>query len=263
MTKRLLKQFARPFRELLGRAIIIPPSRQLPIDWVANMGLMTKVAHFIASNKVDGDYLEFGVFRGNSFVESYRSIKRTFEERIQSRSMEQNVTDEDARDRKRIWDNMRFFAFDSFKGLPELRGVDLQTNEFAEGQYAAGIDEFLRNVTSGGVPSEKIVCVPGWYEETCIPVTLEKHGLKKASVVWVDCDLYHSAKRVLHFVTPLLQDGTIIIFDDWYNYRGSPWRGEQRAFAEWRAADLQGFTLSEYQKQGPWQNSFVVSKIPA
>jgi O-methyltransferase len=254
MLKELIKRLARPFRELLGHAIIIPPSKQ------TDMSLMRKVAHLIASDKIEGDYLEFGVFRGNSFIESYRAMKEIFEERI--RSVGSDGTAQDARERQEIWKRMRFFAFDSFEGLPDLRGVDAQTRDFAKGQYAAGIDEFLANVARAGVPSEKVVCVPGWFDRTCTRATIEKHGLRKAAVIWVDCDLYHSAKSVLQFITPLLQDGTVIVFDDWYCFRGNPWRGEQRAFAEWKEQDLQSFAVSEYQKEGPWRNSFVVSAIP-
>lgn len=38
----------------------------------------------------------------------------------------------------------------------------------------------------------------------------------------------------LEFVTDLLVDGTILIFDDWFLFRGRSDRGEQRAFAEWK-----------------------------
>jgi hypothetical protein len=61
-------------------------------------------------------------------------------------------------------------------------------------------------------------------------------------------------------MVPLLQDGTIIIFDDWYNFRGSPHLGEQRAMAEW-SKTVNGFTFSEYQKEGPWRTSFIASAI--
>jgi hypothetical protein len=37
----------------------------------------------------------------------------------------------------------------------------------------------------------------------------------------------------LDFVTDLVQDGTVVAFDDWYNFRARPDRGEQRACREW------------------------------
>jgi hypothetical protein len=59
--------------------------------------------------------------------------------------------------------------------------------------------------------------------------------LRKAALVWIDCDFYESTVPVLEFITDYVQDGTLLIFDDWFCFRGDPERGEQRAFAEWLA----------------------------
>jgi O-methyltransferase len=50
----------------------------------------------------------------------------------------------------------------------------------------------------------------------------------------------------------------VLIFDDWYSYRGNPGLGEQRACAEWRAQHPE-WILTEYQKEGPWRTSFIVN----
>ena len=34
---------------------------------------------FVSSDKIDGDYLEFGVFRGGSFAQSYHALTNAFE----------------------------------------------------------------------------------------------------------------------------------------------------------------------------------------
>jgi O-methyltransferase len=116
---------------------------------------------------------------------------------------------------------MRFIAFDSFEGFPELQGIDKDTRDFSRGQYAAGMDEVRQNLVR-----DRVVFVPGWFDQACTPATREKHNIRKAAVIWVDYDLYHSMKRVLNFVMPMLQDGTVIVFDDWYSFRGNPRRGE-------------------------------------
>jgi len=253
--KEVVKQMLMPVRSLMRRAVMLPPMPDP--ENLADMTLIEKVSWLVASDKVEGDYLEFGVFRGNSFIRSYHTLKKVFEARI--KAFGTNGTPEDSRERQAIWDRMRFFAFDSFKGLPELEGIDKETADFAEGQYEAGMEEVLANMAAHDVPLDRVTCVPGWFDQTCTPATIERYGIGKAAVVWVDCDLYHSTKSVLNFITPLLQDGTVIIFDDWYSYRGNPLRGEQRAFSEWRET-LRGFLFSEYNKEGPWRSSFVVSE---
>ena len=77
--------------------------------------------------------------------------------------------------------------------------------------------------------------MPGWYTDTLTEATRTELLLEKVALVHIDCDLYESAKAALAFVGPLLEDGAIIVFDDWWLYRGRPEAGEQRAFAEWLA----------------------------
>lgn len=68
--------------------------------------------------KTDGDYLEFGVYRGRAFKAAYdEAIRHKYEE-------------------------MRFFAFDSFEGLPEVKGEDEKHKHFYKGQYACSESEF-------------------------------------------------------------------------------------------------------------------------
>ncbi|HEX5483538.1 MAG TPA: TylF/MycF/NovP-related O-methyltransferase [Terriglobia bacterium] len=157
-----------------------------------------------------------------------------------------------------IWNKMRFFAFDSFCGLPDPRGVDRSSADFAEGQYSVTLQDFVNNLKHGKVDLSKVAAIPGWFEDTCKPKTIENHRIRSASIVHIDCDLYESARVVLKFVEPLLLDGTILIFDDWYCFRGNPDLGEQRAFKEW-AAGKPDWVFTQYQKEGPARNSFIAN----
>ncbi|MDE3180562.1 MAG: hypothetical protein KGM47_12995 [Acidobacteriota bacterium] len=118
---------------------------------------------------------------------------------------------------------------------------------------------FHGNLSAGGVDCSKVVAVPGWFEETCVESTIKKYNMTAAAFVHVDCDLYESAKVVLKFIEPLLIDGTILIFDDWFCFRGNPGLGEQRAFNEWARA-LPDWRFTEYQKEGPWRMSFIANR---
>jgi O-methyltransferase len=228
--KRTIKRAVRPLRAAVTKLVLLPPPP--PTHWPSSLTLLEKTAFLAASDKIEGDYLEFGVFQGKTVIEAYHSFRRTFEQRISEVGF--NGTSGDATQRQRIWDQMRFFAFDSFEGLPEPQGIDADTRDFSGGQYAAGVEEVRQNLLRAGVPADRVVFVPGWFDVTCMPATAEEHGIRKAAAIWIDCDLYHSTTKVLEFVTPLLQDGTVIVFDDWYSFRGNPRRGEQRAFSEWK-----------------------------
>ena len=241
--KQTLKRILYPFRILAARFVNID-------------AIIHKAAIIIAAEKVEGDYLEFGVFAGSSFIQSYHIIKGVFE---QQQKLHAGRTEEDAAEIRRIWDNMRFFAFDSFQGLPEPDGFDKETSDFAMGKYTCTENTFRENLVKAGVSLGKVVTIAGWFEETCTEETIRKYIMKKASIIHVDCDLYASAKTTLEFVKPLLTDGTIIVFDDWYCFRGNPNLGEQRAFNEWKAT-MTDWIFTEYQKEGPYRNSFIASK---
>ena len=48
----------------------------------------------------------------------------------------------------------------------------------------------------------------------------------KAAVVYIDCDLYESTRPVLRFMSHFLQNGTIVCFDDYFNYKGPATRAK-------------------------------------
>src|SRR5690606_27483706 len=133
-------------------------------------------------------------------------------------------------------------------GLPELTILDSESHDFDEGQYACSKDQFISNVVGKGMPRERIFPVQGFFDQTCNEDTITAFDLKKASIVWLDADLYSSTVTVLDFIRPLLQDGTVLIFDDWFSYRGNPHKGVQRAFNEWRVTLTDHFVLNEYQR---------------
>jgi hypothetical protein len=221
--------------------------------------IVSKAATLLTAEQVEGDYLEFGVFAGSSFIRAHRDIERAF---ARYRYGTGAFAKDDVALIQQRWERMRFFAFDSFEGLPKLEGVDRQTNDFAGGQYACTEDSFRRNLAKAGVPLDKVVTVPGWFEDSCTEATRHRLDIQKAAIVHVDCDLYSSAKTVLDFVKPLLVDGTVLVFDDWYCFRGHPGRGEQRAFHEWKET-MPGWVFTEYQKEGPARNSFIANRLDA
>jgi hypothetical protein len=74
----------------------------------------------------------------------------------------------------------------------------------------------------------------------------------------IDCDLYSSTKPVLEFITNLIDNGTILIFDDWFSYKGSPNHGEQKACNEWLEKNPR-ISLIPYVRLGTAQHSFIVN----
>jgi hypothetical protein len=156
---------------------------------------------YAANEGIEGDYAEFGVLEGRTFAEAGNAAER--------------------------WglSTMRFHAYDSFEGLPEVEGVDAD-GPFRTGQFSSPRTVFDK--ATERIPTVRRTVTQGFYDQT-LP-TAEKHRL---AIVWIDCDLYESTVPVLEFITDQLQDGSVLIFDDWFCFHGRPDRGEQRATGEW------------------------------
>ncbi len=200
---------------------------------------LNKIFNFAKTCEVEGDYLEFGVFKGATFTESYKIAHE--------KKMRGSLKD------------MRFFAFDSFEGLPEPKGVDKEFRQFEKGEYSFSLERFTQNLSRSNIKPEDVTIVPGWFKDTLTQDLKKKHNLKKAAVVWIDGDLYESTVPCLDFVYDLLVDGTIIVFDDWFFFKGNPQKGEQRAFGEWLARHPE-LKVSEFHKYFWHGNSFIIHK---
>src|SRR3989344_5501184 len=141
---------------------------------------------FAAAHRLDGDYLEFGTFWGASFVRAYHFAQLFGLHR------------------------MRFYAFDSFRGLPATPAGsvdDVPERLFKSGDFACSVADFKKNLIRLRVDMAKVEIIPGWYHETLTPVLRRQLPIRKAAVVWIDCDLYESTVSVLDFIMPYLQDG--------------------------------------------------------
>jgi O-methyltransferase len=206
------------------------------------------------------NYVEFGVFRGQTLAAASHAAHRVLDELIGGQWHHAHRDGEATRRAiLESWDAMRFFAFDSFAGLPPTTGPDRKLEIFQEGTYACSEEDFRQNLTRIGFPMNKLVVVPGFFEESCTPETAARVGLERAGIVNIDSDLYASARTALEFVTPYLANPAILIFDEWFQYFGHPDFGEQRAFREWREAHPE-WHVAEFHREGPMLNSFIVTR---
>ena len=56
-----------------------------------------------------------------------------------------------------------------------------------------------------------------------------------------------------------LQDGAVLLFDDWFHYRGSPEKGEARAFDEFLRAHPEWRSV-HYRSYATFCNAFILSR---
>ena len=107
-------------------------------------------------------------------------------------------------------------GFDSFEGLPQDYRPHVRQGAFA-------LDRLPR--------VEGAELVVGWFEDT-LPGFLDTHP-GPVDFLHVDGDLYSSAVTVLSLVGPRLLAGSVVIFDELFNYPGWDDGGEFRAWEEY------------------------------
>ncbi len=109
------------------------------------------------------------------------------------------------------------YGFDSFQGLPE---------DWTSGQKRGRFD------LEGKFPKfeePNVRLIPGWFDETLPPFLAQHAG--PVQFLHMDCDLYSSAATVFAHVGARIVSGSVILFDEYFNYPG--WeQHEFRAFQE-------------------------------
>ncbi len=195
-------------------------------------------ADYLVGAQVEGDYCEFGVYKGDTFAHMLRYHE--------------------------VFPGMRFFAIDSFEGLPAPKGIDNEngyTSNFHESEFAVSEENFLLNVRKRNLPMERVKTIKGWYDKTLNEKTANDENLKKIACAWIDCDFYESTVPVLNFITDKISIGTLLIFDDWKVYRNMPDKGQQRACAEWLEHNP-GLKLNQLYDISHYGRAFTVSGLP-
>lgn len=138
---------------------------------------MYQYVHESCVNGEAMDYLEFGVFQGDSI---------------------------------RCWAGMnkhadsRFYGFDSFEGLPE---------RWQEGKGEGHFD--VKGATPH-IDDPRVKFVKGWFAET-IPHFAREFAASHRLVMHLDADLYSSTMLPLLYFGPLMSKSTLLIFDEFYD----------------------------------------------
>ncbi len=199
-----------------------------------------KKVHYLSTiEDVEGDYLEFGIFTGSSFCHSIRCCRKMA--RLNHKMLQ-----------------TRFFGFDSFSGFGTLDEDDMHPF-YTDENFATNLTQVDRRVSrvANGIAYK---LVPGFFSDS-LKVGPAHYGINKTRIMFIDSDTYSSASEALTFCLPTIQEGTFVVLDDYYSYRGSEERGVARAFAEFVAQG--GLTVRHVFTYGMGGAVYVVSAKPA
>ena len=195
-----------------------------------------KAFYLISLEELDGDYLEFGVFTGSSFVCALNCSKK----------LKNSST-------------INFYGFDSFEGFGELDKHD-QHPFYKDLNFKTNYENVLKRVKkSAGSRKDNVHLVKGFFNQT-LNAGPEFIGIKKASIILIDNDTYSAAQDCFTFLSSIIQESTIIILDDAFSYKGSKQKGVYGALNSWLTTNP-NIKLRKISNYGMGGEVYIVSAI--
>lgn len=117
----------------------------------------------------------------------------------------------------------KIYGFDSFKGLPEDWVREDQI--IPKGTFAFKNPDEMPDVL------HNVYLYKGWFKESIPAFKREFFNGSPLALLHIDCDLYSSTVDALEALEENIVPGTIIVFDEFYNYPGAE-NHEFKAFME-------------------------------
>jgi O-methyltransferase/8-demethyl-8-(2,3-dimethoxy-alpha-L-rhamnosyl)tetracenomycin-C 4'-O-methyltransferase len=188
--------------------------RELGRDWPsqahsmignARMTNLRRIAEYVIEQKVPGDFIETGIWRGGACI-MLRAVLKAY-----------GVTD------RRVW------AADSFCGLPKPNpdvAADAGDTHHMFTELAVSLEQVQGNFAKYGLLDDKVQFLKGWFSET-----LPSAPIERLAILRLDGDMYESTMDALVSLYDKVSPNGFVIVDDYGAVEGC-----QRAIHDFRAS---------------------------
>lgn len=139
-----------------------------------------KIWNNIKLDKIDGDYIEFGIFKGKALLHSVKTYRKLF------------------KGNKEI----NFYGLDSFEGFPE------ENHNFYNKENFAVSYEKVKKIFNKFV---EVKIYKGFFSEV---LKNDEFKNNEFSFVFIDCDIYESAKDIFDYIDGKMSTGAFLMIDD-------------------------------------------------
>jgi hypothetical protein len=178
-------------------------SEKLTMLGNAKLNCLRYCAEEAIKNRVPGDFIETGVWKGGASILLAGVLKANGET------------------------GRKVIVADSFAGLPppdtSKWPVDEGAKQYTRPELAIGLDEVRDNFAKFDLLSNNVVFVEGFFEES-----LKTAPIDRLAILRLDGDMYGSTMTVLQQLYHKLEIGGFLILDDWLL------RWAQKAFLDFR-----------------------------
>ena len=202
------------------------------INQNTRIGILHKCWGHVFSNHLFGDYVEFGVYHGDSFLESieqYNQFKKWLES--QKSSVEKWRTD--VAIKSPLNQEVYFHGLDTFDGMPKN---DEENFNFHEKSFLSSYEKVLARIQKSNYIN--FYLYKGKFNESKKEIQKNLKD-RKISIANIDCDIYSSTVDSFNIIENFLQIGSIILLDDYNAFNADNLKGQRKA-------------LNEYKKETKW-----------
>jgi len=213
---------------------------------LAKARILRLIFWHLAVDQKPGFYIEFGVAFGHSMKSALLANKFAKSSQLRVPKMERY-----------------FFGVDTFEGFKSQNSIDSHPvwNSDAFTKSLQVVKRRFRRFRR--VDFFKIDATAFGREDDSEIFRLKKclNG-RTAAIVLFDMDLYEPTARALEWIAPYLQEGTFLLFDEFFAFGGSMERGEVLALQEF-IAKHPNWILRDFASYGAGGKCFVLSKKPS
>lgn len=205
-------------------------------------GLLLWIREYLEKTNIEGFYIEFGVFNGESMKEVFYALRNQF---------------------------TKYIGLDSFCGLPRMSNeIDKRAAKFmpafVKGNFSSkGYDFVKTNVLSAGLNKKDILLIKGFFKDSLTPKLssrISSIGNGKAAVIHLDVDLYSSTIQALEFSYRFMQNGCWLLCDDYWCYAGKSSSGTRKALNDFLKTHTDIY-FHEYCSYSGWSKAFIIEKL--
>jgi hypothetical protein len=196
---------------------VIAKVRERTMTGVPKMDALVEAVRYVAREKIPGEIVECGVWRGGSMqaIALVLQHEGDTERELHLYDTFEGMPEPTAEDTRTWWGETR-----SAKEL--LEESDKDSDMWA----IAGLDDVKQAMAESGYPAERIHYYPGMVEDT-----IPDQAPEQIALLRLDTDWYSSTKHELEHLYDRLVPGGVLILDDY-----GDWDGARKAIDEWVAS---------------------------
>ena len=207
---------------------LIKKSKKFSMTGESRMFMLIKAFEYVKNNKIEGDLVECGVWRGGNLI--------LLQNLLEKYSINKNI-----------------YGYDTFEGMtePSFEDKDYKKNDaktlMEDEEKQTKIDntvwcisnkQEVENNIKLNTNSNNISLIRGDVRKT---LKISENLPKKISILRLDTDFYDSTKIELETLFPLLSKGGVLIIDDYGH-----WLGAKKAVDEYFSNKKPWFHVVDY-----------------